>query len=131
MAWIGRWAEPTTKVFEQTSPLGMPVMSWHALERLDALAAAPPSNGVDRHWLKRWAELGCAYLRRRALRECAHQSNGIDIACLALVGGHAHGGVALKVFNRAKILLRRQCHVAGRDIVLQIDEDLSGRLTQS
>ena len=106
-------------------------MSRHALERLDALAAAPPSNGVDRHWLKRWAELGCAYLRRRALRECAHQNDCIDIARLALVGGHAHGGVALKVFNRAKILLRRQCHVAGRDIVLQIDEDLSGRLTQS
>ena len=84
----------------------MPVMSRHALEWLEALAATPTSNGVDGHWLKRWAELGCANLGRRALRECTHQNNCIDIARLALVGGHAHGGVALEVFNRSKILLR-------------------------
>ena len=45
-----------------------------------------------------------------------------DIRGLALIRGHALGRVAFHVFDRGIVFLRRQSHVFGRDVVLEIKE---------
>ena len=57
-----------------------------------------------------------------------HDGKAVDVGGLALVGGHAEGGVALQVLDRLEALALGQAHVLSRHVVLQVDELLAAPL---
>ena len=49
-----------------------------------------------------------------------HDRKTAHIGCLALIGGHAQGGIAFEMFDRAEALLMAQFDVFDRHIVLLV-----------
>ena len=129
-AHIGRWATPARELLKQRPVFRVPLVPRHALERLQAGARAPSSQGRQGHRLERGTELRRAHLCGGPARVCTHQHQGIDIAGLTLIGGHAHGGVALQVLHRSVVLARGQGHVVRRDVVLKVHKDFAGLASQ-
>ena len=70
------------------------------------------------------AEGGEPDLRRRLAEGVGGDHQAVDVRHLALVGGHAVGGVALDVLDRAHALADREADVLGGDVVLEVDEGL-------
>src|SRR6185295_5364714 len=85
---------------------------------LKARKAAECDRGVGH------AESGEPDFRNRFVDLARDEGQGIEIGCLALISCHARGGVALDVLDRPEAFLRSQLQIAGRDIVLPVNERL-------
>ena len=93
-------------------------------DRVEQVAARGSGKGAERHRRIRNAERGVADPRDRPCRGFGDHRQRVHVGRLALVGGHAGGGVALHVLDRAEALAVAS-EVLGSDVVLEIDEGLA------
>ena len=99
-----------------------PVMHRRAANGIEQLAAARPGKGTERHGRVRRPEGRRADFRHRLVQRFGDEAQRRHVGGLALVRGHAGGGVALDVLDRLEALAHGKADILGGDIVLQIDE---------
>ena len=117
-------ALPLADVFEHGAVLLGPTMRRSSPRRVEQRPAAVVDDGAEGDRRIGRAEGGQPDLRN-VLAEClGGDRQAVHVGGLALVGGHAVGGEALDVLDRAHALANGKADVLGGDVVLEVDEGL-------
>ena len=102
-------------------------MRRQALERLVQGAQLDTGPGANGRRVIRRPEAGGADLGDAAPGGQRQDAQAVDVAGLALVDGHAVGGVALDVLHGDVVFPNRQLDVGGGDVVLEVHPLAVGR----
>src|SRR5690242_21903452 len=94
----------------------------------EILAAVVSGESPERDGRVRRAISGGADLRDRPVHKLGEDRETGHAADPALIGRHAERGVALEMLDRAEAFPLRKRDVAGRNVVLEIDERLAASL---
>ena len=117
--------QPRTGLDEHGGIGSVPVMERRAPDRAEVMADAAPRKRTERHRCVGRPEGGCHAHACTLTAHPGHQADGVQVAGLALIGGHAERGVALQVLDRDKTLITRDLQIARGHIGLEIDEGLA------
>jgi hypothetical protein len=117
-------ALPERNVLEHGAACRGPFMGGGRAYGVEQIATRGAGEGAEAHGRVGHAERRVADLRDRHRQFLRHDGHGIEIRGLALIGGHAGGGVALDVFDGDESLARGERQVLGGHVVLPIDEGL-------
>jgi hypothetical protein len=92
--------------------------------RIEQVAPRLPDHGAEGDGRVGRAEGGQPDFRHRSAQRLGGDGQPVQVRGLALVGGHAVGGEALDMLDRAHALAYRLADVPRRHVVLEIDERL-------
>ena len=115
---------PLPDILERRAPVLMPAVDRRLAHRIGQRADLAPGQQPEADRRVGWAEGGGADARNVRVHDLRQDRETGDVAGLALVGAHAHGGVALEMLGRAVALAHGERHVGDGDIVLEVDEVL-------
>ncbi len=115
-------ALPQADILEHRAARLRPGVGGGGAHRVEQVAARNAGQAAEGDGREGHAERGQSHLRQGHLKALGHDGHGVEIRGLALIGGHARGGVALDMLDGLKALARRQRQIARGHIVLPIDE---------
>ncbi len=101
-----------------------PSVGRRGAHRIEQIAARNAGHAAEGDGGEGHAKGGQSHLRDGHIEVLGHDGHGVEIRGLALIGCHPRGGIALDVFDRAKSFAGGKSEVAGRHVVLPVDEGL-------
>ena len=118
-------AHPQAGFDEDGTLLFRPVVQRRLADGLEVVAGKRPGEGAEGDRRVEGAEGGGAHLVHGAPGRLRQDGDGVDVAELALVGGHAGRRIALGELDVGIALARGERQVLGGGIVLVVDEGLA------
>jgi len=118
-------AQPLPGLHEYRAGALRPLVHGRQPRGLEVAAARGAGQHAHGHGNRRRAKGGGADPLDRFAALGGENGQAVDVGQLALVRGHAEGGVALEMLHRAVALARGQRDVCGSDVVLQVHQRLA------
>ena len=113
---------PQADILEHRTMSHCPFMGGCGAHRVEQIAARNTGQAAEGHRRIRHTERGQAHSRQGDVELFGDNGHGIEIRRLALIGGHASGGIALHMFDGLKAFASCEREIFSRDIVLPIDK---------